>query len=89
MLKEGVELAQMIDDAAFAQIQGTIEYQDFMEGLPVCRITESDYESVSPLSFHLYAHVRVFHCSVAPDFLLGEKIGRPLRVVKQWGTEDG
>ncbi|WP_296258872.1 MULTISPECIES: DEAD/DEAH box helicase [unclassified Pseudomonas] len=90
LLKEGVELAQMIDDAAFAQIQGTVEDQEFMQGLPVRRITESDYESVSPLSFHLYAHVRVFHCSVAPDFsLFGEKVGRRLRVVKQWGTEDG
>lgn len=90
LLKEGVELAQMIDDAALAQIQGSVEDQEFIESLPVSRISESDYESVSPLSFHLYAHVRVFHCAEAPDFsLLGEKIGRRLRVVKQWGTADG
>ena len=90
LLKEGVELAQMIDDAALAQIQGSVENQEFMESLPVSRITESDYESVSPLSFHLYAHVRVFHCSQAPDFsLFGEKIGRRLRIAKQWGTTDG
>jgi hypothetical protein len=80
----------MIDDAAFAQIQGTVEDRAFMESLPVSRITESNYESVSPLSFHLYAHVRVFHCSQVPDFsLFGEKVGRRLRVVKQWGTTDG
>lgn len=90
LLKEGVELAQMIDDAALAQIQGSVEDQEFMDGLPVSRVAESDYESVTPLSFNLYAHVRVFHCPQAPDFsLLGERIGRRLRMVKQWSTKDG
>lgn len=90
LLREGVDLAQMIDEAALAQIQGAAEAQEFMENLPVRRVIESDYELVSPLSFVLYAHVRVFHCSREPDFdLLGEKVGRQLRIVKQWGTPDG
>ncbi|UVL11446.1 DEAD/DEAH box helicase family protein [Pseudomonas rhodesiae] len=90
LLKEGVDLAQMIDEAALAQIQGAVEAQEFIESLPVRRITESDYESVSALSFNLYAHVRVFHCSRQPDFgLLGERVGRLLRIVKQWETPDG
>lgn len=90
LLREGVDLAQMIDDAALAEIQGAVEAQEFIESLPVRRMTESDYESVSALSFNLYAHVRGFHCSRRPDFdLLGEKVGRVLRIVKQWGTPDG
>jgi len=90
LLKEGVNLAQMIDDAALAEIQGTLDDQQFMEGLPVRRVTESDYDSVTLLSFHLYAHVRGFHCDEAPDFsLFGAKIGRQLRIVKQWAAGDG
>lgn len=90
LLKEGVNLAQMIDEAALVELQGSLEDQEFVERLPVRRLAESDYESVSPLSFHLYAHVRVFHCDEAPDFSrLEARIGRQLRIVKQWGTEDG
>lgn len=90
LLREGVDLAQMIDDAALAQIQGAVAAQEFMENLPVRRLTESDYDAVSALSFNLYAHVRVFHCNRQPDFdLLGEKVGRLLRIVKQWTTPDG
>ncbi|WP_256661693.1 ABC-three component system protein [Pseudomonas sp. F01002] len=90
LLKEGVNLAQMIDEAAIAQLAGSLEEQEFMERLPVRKIAESDYESVSPLSFNLYAHVRVFECDEPPNFgLLDSTIGRHLRIVKQWGTQDG
>lgn len=90
LLKEGVNLAQMIDDAAHAQIQGDAEDQAFVETLPVRQIAESDYDSVSPLSLHLYAHVRIYQCEAPPDFsLLNAKIGNMLRVVKRWATDDG
>lgn len=90
LLREGVNLALMIDQAANLQLEGSLEDQAFLEGLPVRKIAESDYESVSPLSFNLYAHVRVFQCDAPPDFaLLDSTIGRQLRMVKQWGTDDG
>lgn len=90
LLREGVDLARMIDEAAQAELAGDAEEQAVLERLPVARLAESDYEAVSPLSLQLYAHVRVFRCSQAPDFtLIGETVGRELRVVKQWSAEDG
>lgn len=90
LLREGVDLARMIDAAAQAELAGDAEEQAMLERLPVKRLAESDYEAVSPLALQLYAHVRVFRCSDAPDFsLIGETVGRELRVVKQWSSEDG
>lgn len=90
LLREGVNVAQMIDDAAHEQIQANLLDQAFIDSLPVRRQAESDYEAVSPLSLNLFAHVRIFHCDEAPDFFrLDTHIGRKLRIVKQWATEDG
>lgn len=90
LLREGVDLARMIDEAAQAELAGDADEQAVLERLPVKRLAESDYEAVSPLALQLYAHVRVFRCSEAPDFsLIGETIGKALRVVKLWSSEDG
>lgn len=90
LLREGVDLARMIDEAAQAELAGDANEQAMLERLPVKRLAESDYEAVSPLALQLYAHVRVFRCSEAPDFsLIGDTVGRELRVVKQWSSEDG
>lgn len=46
--------------------------------------------AVSPMSFELYAHARIFQCDVAPDFTLFEAlIGRRLHLAKQWISDDG
>lgn len=90
LLKEGVDLARMIDEAAQQEFIGNVESQAVLERLPVSRLAESDYESVSPLALELYAHVRVFRCAEAPDFSkIGNTVGRDLRAVKQWLSEDG
>lgn len=90
LLREGVDLAKMIDEAAQVALAGDAEQLAVLDRLPVKRLAESDYEAVSPLALQLYAHVRVFSCSVAPDFSrVGETVGRELRVVKQWSSEDG
>jgi superfamily II DNA or RNA helicase len=90
LLREGVDLARMIDEAAHAELAGNADEQEMLERLPVKRLAESDYEAVSPLTLQLYAHVRVFRCSEAPNFsLIGETVGKELRVVKQWSSEDG
>lgn len=90
LLKEGGDLARMIDEAAAAELAGDAEAQALLERLPVRRVAESDYDAVSPLALELYAHVRVFHCSQAPDFTaIGERITRHVRVMKQWSSDDG
>lgn len=90
LLKEGVDLARMIDEAAQQELVGNAEGQAVLERLPVSRLAESDYESVSPLALELYAHVRVFRCTEAPDFLkIGDTVGKDLRAVKQWLSVDG
>jgi len=90
LLKEGVDLARMIDAAAAAELAGDAEGQAVLERLPLRRIAESDYDAVSPLALELYAHVRVFHCSQAPNFeAIGDRITRHVRVMKQWSSDDG
>lgn len=90
LLKEGVDLARMIDEAAKNALIGNAEGQEVLERLTVSRLTESNYEAVSPLALELYAHVRVFRCGDVPDFSkIGDMIGRGLRVVKQWLSADG
>lgn len=90
LLKEGVDLARMIDEAAQQELVGNAEEQAVLERLPVSRLAESDYESVSPMALELYAHVRVFKCAESPDFSkIGDTVGRDLRAVKQWLSADG
>lgn len=90
LLKEGVDLARMIDVAAQQELVGNAEGQAVLERLPVSRLLESDYESVSPLALELYAHVRVFKCTETPDFSkIGDTVGKNLRAVKQWLSADG
>lgn len=90
LLKEGVDLARMIDQAAQQELVGNDEGQEVLERLPVSRLAESDYELVSPLALELYAHVRVFRCAETPDFSkIGDTVGRNLRAVKQWLSTDG
>lgn len=90
LLKEGVDLARMIDEAAQQELVGNAEDQAVLERLPVSRLAESDYESVSPMALELYAHVRVFRCAEPPDFSkIGDTVGRDLRAVKQWLSADG
>jgi len=90
LLREGIDLARLIDEAALGELAGDAAEQAILERLPVRRVGESDYDAVSPLALQLYAHVRVFHCVRPPDFaLFGETIGRELRVMKQWSADDG
>lgn len=90
LLKEGVDLARMIDEAAQQELVGNADSQAVLERLPVSRLAESDYELVSPLALELYAHVRVFRCDEIPDFSkIGDTVGRDLRAVKQWLSTDG
>jgi len=90
LLKEGVDLASMIDEAAQRELVGNAESQALLERLSVARITESNYDQVSPLALELYAHVRVFRCAETPDFSkIGDTVGKDLRAVKQWLSADG
>ncbi len=90
LLREGVDLARLIDDAALGELAGDAAEQAILDRLPVRRVAESDYDAVSPLALQLYAHVRVFHCVHPPDFaLFGEVVGKELRVMKQWSANDG
>lgn len=89
LLREGVDIAKMIDQAALEEISGDAEDQAIIETLPVKRQAESDYDSVSPLSLVLYAHVRVFKCGEQPDFKsIGDTLGKNLRIVKQWLSDN-
>ncbi len=90
LLREGIDLARLIDEAAMGELAVDAAEQAILERLPLRRVSESDYDAVSPLALQLYAHVRVFHCVQPPDFaLFGESIGRELRVMKQWSSDDG
>ncbi len=90
LLREGVDLAHLIDEAASGELAGDAEEQELLEKLPVRKAAESDYDGVSPLSLQLYAHARIFRCNQPPDFnRFDNSLGRDLRVVKQWASEDG
>jgi len=89
LLAEGIDLVRMLDVAALAEIEGHSRAQELLEQLPVHIQRESDYEAVSPLTLELYAHAVVFECTQAPDFsLIGDSLGRGLRVAKQWLSGD-
>jgi superfamily II DNA or RNA helicase len=90
LLREGIDLARLIDEAALGELAGDAAERAILERLPVRRVAESDYDAVSPLALQLYAHVRVFRCARPPDFsLFGETVGKELRVMKQWASDDG
>ncbi|MCW1827332.1 DEAD/DEAH box helicase family protein [Enterobacter asburiae] len=90
LLKEGVDLASMIDAAAQAEMAGDAAELEMVERLRLRRVAESNYDGVSPLAIELYAHVCVFRCCTPPIFTqIKETLGRDLRVVKQWASDDG
>jgi hypothetical protein len=90
LLREGIDLARLIDEAAFGELAGNEAEQAAIERLPVRRVAESNYDAVSPLNLQLYAHVRVFRCDQPPDFnLFGDTVGKNLRVMKHWASDDG
>lgn len=90
LLREGIDLARLIDEAALGELAGDEAEQEVLERLPVRRVAESNYDAVSPLNLQLYAHVRVFRCDQPPDFnLFGDTVGKDLRIMKQWASDDG
>ena len=90
LFQEGVDIAQLIDDAAQNQLaQGAVD-RAILEVLKTKIQAESDYDAVSPLSLKLYAHARIFECDQPPDFnLFGSIVARKLKLAKQWMSEDG
>lgn len=90
LFKEGVDIAEMIDDVAREQIAEVEADRDVLNLLRISRQADSDYDSVTPLLLELYAHTQIFACQARPDFsLFGEVVGRDLRVAKQWTSVDG
>lgn len=89
LLREGVDLAKMIDQAAQAELSGDANDNAVIDDMTIRKQAESDYDAVSPLSLELYAHVRVFRCGQPPDFKkIGDTIGKQLRAVKHWLSAD-
>lgn len=90
LLKEGIDIAQLIDETAQ---QAAIENQkdkEILEILKPKQLSDSDYELVSPLAFELYAHARIFKCSQKPNFdEIGSMVGRKLKAAKRWTSDDG
>jgi hypothetical protein len=90
LFKEGVDIAEMIDEVAFAHIAEAEADREVLDFLKISKQADSDYDSVTPLLLELYAHAQIFECQAQPDFsLFGDVIGRKLRVAKQWTSEDG
>ncbi|MBV2143746.1 DEAD/DEAH box helicase family protein [Falsochrobactrum sp. TDYN1] len=90
LFKEGVDIAEMIDEVARAQIAEAEADREVLDFLKISKQADSDYDSVTPLLLELYAHAQIFECQAQPDFSqFGAIIGRNLRVAKQWTSEDG
>ncbi|GAA5628242.1 hypothetical protein Brsp05_03538 [Brucella sp. NBRC 12953] len=90
LFKEGIDVAELIDEVARAQIADAEADREVLDLLKIKKQTDSDYDSVTPLLLELYAHAQIFECHAKPDFSqFGDTIGRDLRVVKQWSSEDG
>jgi hypothetical protein len=90
LFKEGVNIADLIDEAALEQIAEAEADREVLDVLKATKQSDSDYESVSPLLLQLYAHAQIYECLSKPDFeLVGDIIGRKLVVVKQWISDDG
>jgi len=90
LFQEGVDIAQLIDDAAQRQIADGAVDREILDILKTKVQAESDYDAVSPLSLELYAHARIFECDAEPDFnQFGAIVGRKLKLAKQWISDDG
>jgi len=90
LFKEGVDIGQLIDEAAQEAVADTEEGREILEVLKTRKQAESDYDAVSPLLLELYAHTQIFECSARPDFsLIGATIARKLKLAKQWMSDDG
>ncbi|MCX8281523.1 DEAD/DEAH box helicase family protein [Phyllobacterium sp. 0TCS1.6C] len=90
LFKEGIDVAELIDEVARAQIADAEADREVLDLLKISKQADSDYDSVTPLLLELYAHAQIFECYAQPDFSqFGDTIGRDLRVVKQWSSEDG
>jgi hypothetical protein len=90
LFQEGVDVAELIDDVAQAQVAEAEADREILQILKVKKQALSDYDAVSPLLLKLYAHAQIFHCSEKPDFSAVQPIvGRNLQLVKQWISEDG
>jgi len=90
LFKEGIDISEMIDDVAREQISEVEAVREVLDFLKIRKQAETDYESVTPLLLELYAHTQVFECDDQPDFsLIGDTVGRRLRVAKQWTSDDG
>lgn len=90
LFQEGVDIAQLIDQAAQEQLADNAEDLEILDVLKPKIQAESDYDAVSPLSLKLYAHARIFECAEPPDFgKFGAHVGRRLKLAKQWMSDDG
>ncbi len=90
LFEVGVDIAQLIDAAAQAQLAAGAVDRQILDVLKTKAQAESDYDAVSPLSLELYAHTRVFECATVPDFNKFESIiARKLKLAKQWLSADG
>jgi superfamily II DNA or RNA helicase len=90
LFQEGIDIAELIDDAAQAQIADAEANRAILDILKPRRQMDSDYDAVTPLLLELYAHARIFECSQRPDLsLFNETVGRNLLLVKQWTSDDG
>ena len=90
LFKEGVNIADLIDEAAYEQIAEAEADRKVLEVLKATEQLDSDYESVSPLLLQLYAHAQIYECVESPNFeSIGDSIGRNLVVVKEWLSDDG
>ncbi len=90
LFQEGIDIAELIDDAAQEQIADAEANRQILDVLKPRRQADSDYDAVTPLLLELYAHARIFHCGQRPDFsLFKDTVGRRLQLVKQWSSDDG
>ncbi|WDP89334.1 MAG: DEAD/DEAH box helicase family protein [Desulfobacter sp.] len=86
----GIDVAELIDEVSREQIERSDKDREILDLLKIKIQRDSDYESVSPLLFKLYAHARIFDCNSTPDFsLVGHNICGFLPIVKQWVSDDG
>lgn len=90
LFKEGVDIAELIDDVARAQIAEAEADREVLDFLKISKQADSDYDAVTPLLLELYAHAQIFECQDRPDFSrFGDVVGRDLRVAKHWTSDDG
>lgn len=89
LLKEGIDIAQLVDSVAQEEISEGQPEKKILDILKAKQVADSDYESVSLLAFELYAHTRIFECSKQPQFEQIEGVvGRRLKIAKQWISDD-